>query len=80
MSLETLKARYAELCARRDSVNQQIAPLQEKLDAANARAQAANSEAYELALEISRVRGGQAWIDLKKEIAVLANALSGKLK
>lgn len=80
MSLETLKARYAELCAQRDATNAKVAPLREQLDAANARAQTAQAEAEALALQISKERGGQAWLDLKKEIAVLANALSGKLK
>lgn len=80
MALETLKARYAELCAQRDATNKVVEPLQKQLEQANAKAEAARLEAEGLAKQISDVRGGQNWLDLKKEIATLANALSGKLK
>lgn len=79
MALETLKARYAELCAQRDATNKAVEPLQKQLEQANAKAEAARLEAEGLAKQISDVRGGQNWLDLKKEIATLANALSGKL-
>lgn len=80
MALETLKARYAELCAQRDATNKAVEPLQAQLAEANLRAESARLEAEALAKQINDVRGGQKWLDLKKEIATLANALSGKLK
>lgn len=80
MSIETLKAQYRDLCAQRDAKNAEVAPLLEALAAANARAEEAQQAANAIAQQISDARGGQKWLDLKKEIATLANALSGKLK
>lgn len=80
MSIESLKARYAELCDQRDAKNAEIKPLQEQLDALNAEIAEKQAAALAIAIEISTARGGQKWLDLKKEIGVLANALSGKLK
>ena len=71
-------ARYAELCALRDRVAAEAAPLQAELDEANARCEAARVEALAIAEQIERVWGKEKWIALKKEIGVLAKALSGK--
>lgn len=68
--------RYAELCALRDKVSAAAAPLQVKLDDANARCEAARVEAAEIAEQIEQVWGKEKWIALKKEIGVLARALS----
>lgn len=76
----TYEARYAELTAKRDAVNKLTAPLQLKLDAANARAQKAQAEANALALEIQEKRGNGAWIALKKEIGILATILTKAAK
>ncbi len=70
--------RYAELCALRDAVNAEVAPIQAELDAANARCEAARLEAAALAAKIDDLWGREKWIALKKEIGVLAKALSGK--
>lgn len=78
MALEVLKARYKELCDERDRVNREIEPLQRELDAANDEAQKAQNRANAIALEISNRRGGRKWLDLKKEIAALADALRGR--
>lgn len=71
-------ARYAELCAQRDAVNAQNAPIEAALEQANAEAEAARLKADGLAAQIDANRGGQAWIDLKRDIGALARALSGK--
>jgi hypothetical protein len=71
----TLAARYHELCAQRDSVNAQAAPLQAQLDAANAEVMAAQARANALAAQIGTLRGGPGWLELKHDIAVLARAL-----
>lgn len=67
--------RYFELCDKRDAVNATVEPLQRQLDIAVANAQEAKAKADALALQISQLRGGQEWLDLKKEIAALARAL-----
>lgn len=75
-----LMARYKELCAKRDKVNAKIAPIQSQLDAANEKVNKAKDEARSLADEIQKLRGGQSWLDLKREIGLLAKSLSGKFK
>jgi len=75
---EMLQARYAELCAKRDEVNGRVAPLQKDLDAANMEAQVANAKARKIADAIQALRGGQEWLDIKREIGLIAKALSGK--
>lgn len=77
---ETMAQRYASLCAQRDEVNAKIAPIQARLDAANADVATAQKRASDAAAEIQRVRGGQKWLDLKKEIGLLAMALNGRKK
>ncbi len=70
--------RYAELCALRDSVNATNAPLEAELEQVNAAAEAARVRAAEIAAQIDANRGGQAWIDLKRDIGALARSLSGR--
>ncbi len=72
------KARYEELCALRDSVNEKNAPLEEQLTAANAEAEAARVRAHALAEQIDANRGNALWLAMKKEIGILAKALSGR--
>lgn len=71
------KARYKELCAVRDAKNAEVEALRKELDAANQEAQAAKAKADAIALKISEARGGAAWVKLKKEIGILARAVSG---
>ena len=72
------RARLAELVAKRDAKNAEVAPLVAAKDEWNAKAQEANAKAVELAAQIQLVRGGQSWLDLKKEIGALSKLLSGK--
>lgn len=77
-SPEVLKARYKELCDRRDKVNASTQGLKKELEAANLKAEQARLEAMKIAAKISEARGGAAWITMKKEIGILARALGGK--
>lgn len=70
--------RYAELCALRDAVNAANAPLEEALAAKCADMEKLRVEAEALSAQIDDIRGRARWIALKKEIGVLAKALSGK--
>lgn len=79
-SLTLIKNRYDELCAKRDAVNKQIAPINERLEKLNSKIADAQKEVQELVAQREGVRGGQAWLDIKREIGKLAQALSGKLK
>lgn len=72
-----IPARYQELCAQRDAVNEQNAPLEAQLAAANAEVMAAQDRANALAAEIDNNRGRDAWIAMKKEIGILAKMVSG---
>lgn len=72
------RAKHAELCAKRDAVNAEVAKVQVKLNEALAKEAEAKSEVDMLAAEIQVLRGGQSWLDLKKEIGALAKLLSGK--
>lgn len=73
-----MQERYDELCALRDKVNAANAPLELQLDDANKKANAAREAAEAIAMRIDSNRGNERWIALKKEIGVLAKALSGK--
>lgn len=78
VTLDDMKARYEKLCAARDQTNASLAALKQQLDDANARSEAARREANGIAEKINEIRGGQAWLDMKKEIGLLATALSGR--
>ena len=69
--------RYAALCGLRDHIYAATAPLQAELDAANAECEAARVKAAGIANQIEVIWGREKWIALKKEIGVLAKALSG---
>lgn len=73
--LNHYEKRYLDLVDQRDAVNAQVAPLQEQLDAANEKVNAAQAEALALAAQIDELRGREKWIELKKEIALLSRAL-----
>lgn len=70
-----LKDRYVQLCEWRDAVNAKVAPLQAKLDAANARIQLAQADAAKIKAQVDALRGASDWLALKKEIGVLARAV-----
>lgn len=72
------RERLAQLVEQRDAINAEIFPMQERLNELNLHAEKARLAAEQLAKEISDRRGGQAYLDIKKEIAALAQMLSGK--
>lgn len=74
-ALAALQQEYAAACAERDAVNATNAPLEAKLDQANAEAEAARTRALDLAAQIDANRGGQAWLELKRRIGRLANSI-----
>jgi len=78
MALEHLRARYNELCAERDRVNALVAPKLAERERLNLQAQEIQQRANAISLEVSAIRGGQKWLDLKKEIAALADVLRGR--
>lgn len=91
MNQEQMKDRLAVLIQKRDETNAKIETsptklgglfkglsLREQLDEANAEVQEAQDKANSIAAQIQEVRGGAAWLELKKEIALLSKALSGK--
>ena len=71
-----LKAIYAELCAKRDAVNEQNAPIEIELAKANAEAEKWRLAAQALAAKIDENRGAQEWLNLKRTIGQLAPAMS----
>lgn len=75
--VDVMREEYERLCQQRDTVNERTAPLQRRLDAVNANIQALSVEAERVAAEIQAVRGGESWLHLKKQIGVMAKALSG---
>ncbi len=72
------RERLAELVAERDRINFSVVALQEELNELNLRAEEARLAAERHAQKISTIRGGQRYIDIKKEIAALSTLLSGK--
>lgn len=74
-----VKARYDELCALRDSINSQVAPLRKQLETEANEAEAARVKSMVTAKELFDKRGGSKWFQLKKEIGILAKTLSGIL-
>ena len=74
--MKIIQDRYAELCAQRDAINAANAPLEVELEKANAAAARAQLAATAIAAQIDDNRGRAAWLDLKREIAALARALS----
>jgi hypothetical protein len=74
-------ARYTELCAIRDAVNEEVAPLIVEQEKAAKVSEAARVRAMELAAKIRETRGGGVkWRALKKEIGVLAKVTTGELQ
>lgn len=72
-------ARYYALCDQRDAVNLANTVLQTQLDAKNAQIIVLQEEALAIRAQIDGNRGGgEAWLSLKKELAMLARAL-GKI-
>lgn len=72
------RARLDELIAMRDAVNRTNEPLEAELTAVNAQLEVLRVKAMRLADQIDDNRGREHWIALKKDIRVLASALSGK--
>jgi len=74
-SEQTMLERYKELCAKRDAVYEQNAPLEKELEKWNQKAEEARVKAAEIASKIDE-NFGLGWISMKKEIALLARTLS----
>lgn len=74
--VDELRTEYAELCARRDAINAEIAPLLAERERIVNEAEALRVRAEELSSLISLKRGGAAWIKLKKDIGTLAPIVS----
>lgn len=72
------RQKLASLTAKRDETNALVAALLGQKEELNKQAEEYRLEAERIAREIDRLRGGQAWIDLKKHIAALSKLLSGK--
>lgn len=72
---ELLVARYRELTAKRDAINEQAKPLQAQLDEINAESERLRVAAMDKKADIEALRDGPAWLDLKREIGILANVL-----
>jgi hypothetical protein len=70
--------RYAELCALRDSVNAANAAIEAELAEVVAQGEALRVKAETLSAQIDANRGGQQWLDMKREIRILAQALAGR--
>jgi uncharacterized protein involved in exopolysaccharide biosynthesis len=75
--LQGLKDQYDKLCAQRDDAYAKARPLEDRLTAVNVRIAELNAEATALASQIEDI-WGPSWLSLKKQIGVLAKALSAK--
>jgi len=67
--------RYWDLCDKRDAANAKVAPIQQELDETNAEIERLRARAIDLKGDIEAERDGPAWLDLKREIGRLANAV-----
>lgn len=73
---KNLKARYDELCAKRDAVYASQKSLEADLAVFNAEAESARVKAAEIAAQIDAQWVEANWFALKKEIALIAKTLS----
>lgn len=71
-----LKAEYDRLCAIRDRMNAELAPLVAEREAAANESERHRVKAMELQEQIRTKRGGPQWFVLKKEIGRLAMLLN----
>lgn len=78
MASKELVERYKELVAKRDKVNHEVSGKQKELAAINEQVILLQNKAMSLALEISTMRGNEAWLELKSEIGALAMAGAGR--
>lgn len=72
---ELLVARYNELVAKRDAINEQVKPHQTQLDEINAEIETLRVAALDKKADIEALRDGPAWLGLKREIGTLAAVL-----
>lgn len=72
-----MKSRYAALLRKRDETNIAVQPLKDEIAKLNSEIIARQDKVAERVRELNQIRGGQTWLDLKKEIGLLAKALSG---
>lgn len=76
-TVDSMKARYTALCEQRDATNARVAPLLAQREELAVQADALTQEAKSLSAQIDAIRGGESWLAMKKEIGMLAKALSG---
>lgn len=74
--LQGVRDQYDKLCAQRDAKYAKVQRLEDELARVNAERDALRVKAGEIAAQIDRELGGSAWLQLKKQIAALARALS----
>lgn len=72
------RARLRELEAMRDEVNKTNEPIEAELASVNAQIEVLRVKSMRLADQIDDNRGREHWLALKKDIRLLASALSGK--
>lgn len=77
VTVETMRARYEMLCAKRDETNAGLAARKQQLTDIVTQEQVLRENAMALAAEINDIRG-PGWLAMKKEIGVLAAALNGR--
>jgi len=75
-SEDALFSKYQELVAQRDKKLKEVQHLKDAVEKANEAANKAREEAARRAAVLSEAMGGADWLALKKNIAVLARALS----
>lgn len=76
--LGDFKARYKELCDLRDAVNDQNKPLEVELTEVNSQIETLRQRQMQIAHRIDENRGFRNWSALKRDIGLLAQALSGR--
>lgn len=76
--LGDFKDTYKKLCDLRDSVNEQNKPLEAELDAVNVQIEELRQRSMQIAHRIDENRGFGNWFNLKRDIGILAQALSGR--
>lgn len=75
---EAAQKRYVELCALRDEIEAEVAPLRENLRKAADEAEVYRVKAMEARAKLDASRGSfKKWAALKREIGVLARIVSG---
>lgn len=79
-SREALTRRYYELCDQRDAIKAKVAPIEAEMAKVAAQHEAARLRLAELTKKRTEARGGgEAFVSMKQEIAMLAKALGPRI-